>query len=335
MLHKESEPTLHEALRRPGSLSVTKLMSSLFARYGMLLALAAMVLVGSVVSDKFMTASNLLNVMRQISLTGILGAGMTVVIISGGIDLSVGASIALASCVMANILLATHNVWLTYLAGIGVTTFIGLCVGLFVTKIGIEPFIATLATQIILRGVTYLYTNAQPISVYRMSEFAYLGQGYWGPIPIPLYFMVATFVLTFFMLKKTKFGRYVYAIGGNARSAHLAGINVHRCKILVYMFNGILTGISAILLTSRLLSGVPTLGVGYETTAITMTILGGTSFSGGQGNVWITMVGAAILGVLSNGMNLMNLSPFYQDISTGIVILLAVTGDRLAHRDNQ
>lgn len=334
MLHKESEPTLYEALRRPESVSVTKFTSSLFARYGILLALAAMVLIGTFISDRFLTTSNLLNVMRQISLTGILGAGMTVVIISGGIDLSVGASIALASCVMAKTLLATQNVWLTYVAGIGITTFVGLCVGLFVTKIGIEPFIATLAVQIILRGITYLYTNAQPISVYTVSEFAYLGQSYWGPIPIPLYFMIATFVVTYFMLKKTKFGRYVYAIGGNTPSAHLAGINVHRCKILVYVFNGILTGISAILLTSRLLSGVPTLGVGYETTAITMTILGGTSFSGGQGNVWLTMVGAAILGVLSNGMNLMNLSPFYQDISTGVVILLAVAGDRIAHRND-
>ena len=304
-------------------------------QFAMLFALALIMIITSSLSPNFFTTANLLNVARQIALTAIMGAGMTVVIISGGIDLSVGGVIALGSAVIANVLIATEgNIWVAALAGLGVGAAVGLGNGLVIAKLSIQPFIVTLASMTITRGLVLIYTNAVPISVLQFPDFGFFGQGHIGPIPVPIILMLLCYVLTFFLLRKTKFGRYVFAIGGNETATRIAGVNVDRYKILIYVFNGVLVGLTSVIFTSRLLSGIPTLGVGFELIAITMVILGGTSFVGGQGTVWGTLIGAAILGVLANAMNLLNVNAFFQDVSTGVVILVAVIIDRLLRKDH-
>jgi ribose transport system permease protein len=319
-----------------GSLSLLRRVPTrrLVQQFAMLMALGLIIIVTSSLSPNFLTTANLLNVARQVALTAIMGAGMTVVIISGGIDLSVGGVIALGSAVIANVLIATGgNLWLATLAGLGVGAIAGLGNGLVIAKIKIQPFIVTLASMTITRGLVLIYTNAIPISILNYPDFAFFGQGYLGPIPVPIVLMALCYLLTFFLLRKTKFGRYVFAIGGNETATRIAGVNVDFYKILIYVFNGALVGITSVIFTSRLLSGIPTIGVGFELTAITMVILGGTSFVGGQGTVWGTLVGAAILGVLANAMNLLNVNAFFQDLSTGIVILVAVIIDRLLRQE--
>lgn len=302
-------------------------------QFAMVIALSVIMVVTSTLNENFFTSANLLNVARQVALTAIMGAGMTVVIISGGIDLSVGGVIALGSAVIANTIIATNgNIVLGVLAGLATGALVGLGNGLVVAKLDIQPFIVTLASMTITRGLVLIYTSAIPISILKYEDFGFFGQGYIGPIPVPIIIMAFIFVLTWFLLQKTKFGRYVFAIGGNEQATRIAGVNVDLYKILIYVFNGLLVGLTAVIFTSRLMSGIPTLGVGFELTAITMVILGGTSFVGGQGTVWGTLIGAAILGVLANAMNLLGVSAFYQDLSTGIVILIAVIIDRALRR---
>jgi ribose transport system permease protein len=302
-------------------------------QFAMLMALGLIIIITSTLSPNFFTTANILNVARQIALTAILGAGMTVIIISGGIDLSVGGVLALGSAVIANTLIATGSIWLAVLAGIATGALVGLGNGIIIAKLKIQPFIVTLAAMTITRGVVLIYTNAVPISLLKYPDFAFFGQGYVGPIPFPIILMVFSYLLTFLLMRKTKFGRYVFAIGGNETATRIAGVPVDRYKILIYVFSGALVGLTAVMFTSRLLSGSPTIGVGFELTAITMVILGGTSFVGGQGTVWGTLVGAAILGVLANAMNLLNVSAFFQDLSTGVVILIAVIIDKLLRQE--
>lgn len=303
-------------------------------QFAMLIALILMITVATSLSPNFLTTANILNVTRQVALTAVLGAGMTVVIISAGIDLSIGGIIALGGAFIANTLLATNgNILLATFVGLGVGGSVGLGNGLIIAKLKIQPFIVTLAMLAITRGLVLIYTNAVPISVLQYADFGFIGQGHLLGIPVPIYIMFGIFLLTYFLLRRTKFGRYVFAIGGNERATRIAGVNVDRYKILIYVFNGLLAGLTAVIFTSRLLSGVPTFGPGLELTAITMVILGGTSFVGGQGTIWGTLIGAAILGVLSNAMNLLNVSAFYQDLSTGVVILIAVIIDRLLRQD--
>lgn len=303
-------------------------------QFAMLIALALIIAVTSSLSPNFFTTSNLLNIARQVALTALMGAGMTVVIISGGIDLSVGGVIALGSALIANTLIASGgNIWLATLVGIAAGVAVGLANGIVIAKIKIQPFIVTLASMTITRGLVLIYTDARPISLLKHKDFSFFGQGYLGPIPVPIIIMLLIFALTYFLLYKTRFGRYTFAIGGNEVATRIAGVNVDFYKILIYVYNGVLVGLTSVIFTSRLLSGIPTIGVGFELTAITMVILGGTSFVGGQGTIWGTLIGAMILGVLSNALNLLNVSAFYQDLSTGVVILIAVIIDRLLRQD--
>ncbi len=303
-------------------------------QFAMLIALALMIAVTSSLSPNFFTTSNLLNIARQVALTALMGAGMTVVIISGGIDLSVGGVIALGSALIANTLIASGgNIWLATLVGIAAGVAVGLANGIVIAKVKIQPFIVTLASMTITRGLVLIYTDARPISLLKHKDFGFIGQGYLGPIPVPIIIMLLIFGLTYFLLYKTRFGRYTFAIGGNETATRIAGVNVDYYKILIYVYNGVLVGLTSVIFTSRLLSGIPTIGVGFELTAITMVILGGTSFVGGQGTIWGTLIGAMILGVLSNALNLLNVSAFYQDLSTGVVILIAVIIDRLLRQD--
>lgn len=295
-------------------------------KYATLFILVIFLIAMAFLSDRFFTFKNLTNVGRQISLNAILALGMTLVIISGGIDLSVGGVCALGCCVCAKILNSTGS----SLLAIAVVLLIGLAVGAFngfvVSKTGIAPFIVTLSTVSIIRGITLVMTNASPKPISN-AAFKFIGQGTLLGIPFPIYITLILAIITAFVMNKTVFGRYVYAIGGNERSAVVAGIQVKKVKISVYMVSGFLAAFTAIIYTSRLSSGVPSLGNGFEMDAITAAVIGGASLAGGQGHIWGTMIGAVIIGILNNALNLLNINSYFQDIVKGIVVLLAVLFD--------
>lgn len=295
-------------------------------KYATLFILVIFLIAMAFLSDRFFTFKNLTNVGRQISLNAILALGMTLVIISGGIDLSVGGFCALGCCVCAKILNSTGS----SLLAIAVVLLIGLAVGAFngfvVSKTGIAPFIVTLSTVSIIRGITLVMTNASPMPISN-AAFKFIGQGTLLGIPFPIYITLILAIITAFVMNKTVFGRYVYAIGGNERSAVVAGIQVKKVKISVYMVSGFLAAFTAIIYTSRLSSGVPSLGDGFEMDAITAAVIGGASLAGGQGHIWGTMIGAVIIGILNNALNLLNINSYFQDIVKGVVVLLAVLFD--------
>ena len=295
-------------------------------KYATMFILVIFLIAMAFLSDRFFTFKNLTNVGRQISLNAILALGMTLVIISGGIDLSVGGVCALGCCVCAKILNSTGS----SLLAIAVVLLIGLAVGAFngfvVSKTGIAPFIVTLSTVSIIRGITLVMTNASPMPISN-AAFKFIGQGTLLGLPFPIYITLILAVITAFVMNKTVFGRYVYAIGGNERSAVVAGIQVKKVKISVYMVSGFLAAFTAIIYTSRLSSGVPSLGNGFEMDAITAAVIGGASLAGGQGHIWGTMIGAVIIGILNNALNLLNINSYFQDIVKGVVVLLAVLFD--------
>lgn len=296
----------------------------------MVAVLAILVAALSLLSERFLTAANLLNVTRQVTINGVLAAGMTVVILSGGIDLSVGAVLALAGAVGAGVMAAG---W-AWAAGVGAALAVGLALGMvngaFVAYAGLPPFIVTLASMALARGLTLVYTGGRPIAV-RDPVFTWFGHGYLGPLPVPVVIMAAVYVAAYLALSRLKIGRLVYAVGGNETASRMAGVRVERVKVTVYAASGFTSALAAVILTARLVSAQPTAGLGYELDAIAAVILGGTSLSGGRGGIGGTVVGAFIIGVLANGLNLLNVSPFYQDVAKGLVILVAVLLDRMLH----
>ena len=306
-------------------------------KYATLLILIILLIAMAFLTDRFFTLKNLTNVGRQISLNAFITIGMTLVIISGGIDLSVGGVCALSCCMCAKLVNETGNVYLA----IAVTLLLGIAVGFFngfiVSATGIAPFIVTLSTVSITNGITLVATNASPTPINN-AVLKRIGQGVFIGIPIPIYIMVVMALLAAFIMTKTKFGRYIYAIGGNEKSAIVAGIRVPTVKLLVYIISGFLSAFTAVIYTGRLSSGVPSLGDGFEMDAITSAVIGGASLSGGQGGIWGTLIGAVIIGILDNALNLLNINSYFQEIVTGTVVLLAVLFDffiqsRIASKD--
>jgi len=292
------------------------------------IGLIILVIVLSFLSDYFFTVNNLLNIIRQVSIIAIMAFGMTFVILTGGIDLSVGSLLAVSAAVTAGLII---NVGIFYLLVIPIGMLIGILLGgfsgLMVAKAKMPAFIVTLGMMTIARGLTLIYTDGRPISGFN-EDFRFIGAGHIGGIPVPVIIMLIILFICYITLKKTPYGRYVYAIGGNEEAAKLSGINVDRIKMSVYALSGLLSAISGIILASRLNSAQPTAGSGYELDAIATVVLGGTSLSGGQGGVIGTIIGALIIGVLNNGLNLLNVSSFYQQVAKGAVILIAVYIDR-------
>lgn len=292
------------------------------------IGLLILVIVLSLMSPYFLTIPNLLNIVRQVSIIAIISFGMTMVILTGGIDLSVGSMLAFSGAIAAGMMVNSGlNVFLAILIGLAAGTALGLFNGIAVAKAKLPAFIVTLAMMTIARGFTLIYTNGRPISGFKES-FRFFGAGYLAKIPIPVVIMFIFLVVIFVLLKKTPLGRYIYAIGGNEKATKLSGINTDKIKIAVYGLNGFLAAASGIILTSRLNSAQPMAGEGYELDAIAAVVLGGTSLSGGRGGVIGTIIGALIIAVLNNGLNLLNVSSFYQLVAKGAVILLAVFLDR-------
>jgi ribose transport system permease protein len=292
-------------------------------RYGILIGLIGLITGFSILSERFFTISNMLIVMRQTSIVAFLAVGMSFVIIGAGIDLSVGSVLAFSGAVGAGVM-QNGGIFFGILAGLALGTALGAFNGIVITKLKIPAFIATLAMMAIARGGTLVYTDGRPITGLP-SSFAFLGRGYIGNVPFPIILMLIIFILAYIILKLTRFGRYVYATGGNINAARASGIKVGNVIISTFAISGFLSGLTGMVLASRLNSAQPTAGVGYELDAIAAVVLGGTNLFGGEGELWGTLVGAFIMGILNNGLNMLNVSSFYQQVVKGIVILIAVT----------
>lgn len=300
-------------------------------KYKSLIGLVLLCVVITFVSPAFMTLSNRTNVFTQVSTNAIIAVGMTFVILTGGIDLSVGSTVAISGAFAASIIKSTNNVFLAVLAAGIVGIVIGLINGLLISKGKLQAFIATLATMTIFRGATLVFTNGTPIS--KLPEnFVNIGNGKLGFIPIPVIITVIVLVIAIYVLTQTRFGRYLYALGGNEDSARLSGINTTKIKTLVYVISGFASSIAGVIIASRIGSASPNAGTGFELDAIAAVVIGGTSLAGGEGRITGTLIGALIIGVLNNGLNLMNVSPFYQSIVKGLVILIAVLLDKKSRK---
>ncbi|MGA2795366.1 MAG: ribose ABC transporter permease [Roseiarcus sp.] len=295
--------------------------------YGMALVLVVLLVALGMLQPRALNVTNVLNLARQISITALVSAGQTLVILAAQIDLSVGSVLGLAGVIAAGVLRDTGSATLAVLAGLGVGGACGLVNGVIVAKGKVAAFIVTLATLGIANGIVLLYTGARPIAV-QDEAFAFLGEGKLGGVPFPIILALVVYVVLWFVLSRTRFGRYNYAIGGNELATRLAGVPVDRYKIYIFVTAGVLAGLTGVVLTARLGSGVPTLGIGFELISITAVVLGGTSLFGGEGRIWGTLVGAAITGVIANGLSILGVGAYYQPVVTGIVILIAVLADR-------
>ena len=298
-----------------------------------LIGLIIFAVIVSVLNPRFLTHANILNVLRQTSINSIIAIGMTLVILTGGIDLSVGSRLAFWGAGRASLLNAGHNPILAFIVTLALGLVFGFFNGFLVSKMKLQAFIVTLVTMTFLRGATLVFTEGKPITVDDGGLlFENIGGGYLFDIPIPIYIMIALFVAGHYLLMHTKFGRYTYAIGGNEEATKLSGINVDKVKMWVYGLCGMLSALAGVILTSRLYSAQPTAGSGYELDAIAAVVLGGTSLAGGVGRVTGTALGALIIGVLGNALNLLNVSSYYQMMIKAIVILIAVLIDRKSNK---
>lgn len=301
----------------------------LVSKLGPLFGLILLIIVVSILNPSFLSIANIFNVLRQVSISAIIAFGMTFVILTGGIDLSVGSTLALTGAIAASLLSSGMDPFLTMGIALIIGLILGAINGVIITKGKVAPFIATLATMTVYRGLTLVYTDGRPISeLGNHYAFQLFGKGYFLGFPVPVVTMVIAFIVLYFILQKTTFGRRVYAVGGNEEAAKLSGINADRVKIAVYAITGLLASLAALILTSRLNSAQPTAGESYELDAIAAVVLGGTSLNGGKGWIFGTLIGALIIGVLNNGMNLIGVSSFWQQVVKGIVILIAVLMDR-------
>jgi ribose transport system permease protein len=295
-------------------------------QFGTLAGLLALCAVLWALTPHFLTVSNLLNVAQQTSINAVIAVGLTFVIISGGIDLSVGSLVAFSGVVMASLLQRAMPVPLAIAAGLTAGLACGLVNGLLITFGRLPPFIATLGLMSVARGGALLYTDGRPVSGFD-EGFRWLATGEILHVPVPVVVMIFVYAVAHFVLRRTPFGRYLFAMGGNEEAALLSGVRVRLHKTIVYGVCGLLSALGGVLLTARLNSAQPIAGINYELDAIAATVIGGTSLMGGQGSVVGTLIGALIMGVLRNGLNLLGVSSFVQQVVIGAVIILAVLLD--------
>ncbi len=303
-------------------------------RFGLLLVFLVLGLVLSLLSDRFLQVNNLVNVMRQASINGIVSVGMTLVILTGGIDLSVGSVLALSAVIGADLMKQGTPIFLAVLASLSIGAGVGVLNGVMITKWRIPPFIATLGTLTVGRGLTLMYTQGKPVTSLPES-FRFIGAGSLGPIPMPIVVAVITFVLAYILLTRTRTGEYIYMIGDNPTAARLAGIGTDRIVILVYAIAGLCAALAGLVLIARLDSAQPVIGVGYEFNAIAAVVVGGTSFAGGEGTLIGTLLGALLLETLNNGLNLMNVSSLWEQVVKGVVIAAALLFYKAINRSSK
>jgi len=303
-------------------------------QFGTFIGLVFLCVILWILTPYFLTVSNLLNILEQSSINAIIAVGMTFVIITAGIDLSVGSILAFAGVVLASTLEAGVPLPLALAAGLGLGSLCGLVNGALISFGKLPPFIVTLGMMSIARGGALLFTSGRPISGFAES-FRWLATGKLFFIPMPFIIMILIYLVAHILLTRTKFGRYTYAIGGNEEATRLSGVNVRFHKTMVYVLSGLTSAFAAILLTARLNSAQPIAGIMYELDAIAATVIGGTSLMGGEGTLGGTLIGALIMGVLRNGLNILGISSFLQQIIIGSVIILAVLFDIVIKRQSK
>ena len=331
--HPSAEPDLQASAT--GATVWQRLPFARLSKLGVLLALLFFVAIFAIASPRFLTPDNFINVSRQISTNFIIGCAMTFVIITAGIDLSVGSFVALSSVLMAGLTVNYGLPWpfaivLTILAVAGV----GLLNGLAISRQGLQPFVVTLAMMSIARGLALAYTDGTPIFIADKTVLA-LGNGYLGPIPVPVAIAAVIGILSHIALTRTRLGRYVYAVGGNEEAARISGINVANIKLFVYGFSGALSAVAGVIMTGRLYSGNPTAGADTALDVIAAVVIGGTSLFGGVGTIVGTLVGAFIVGIISNGLTILNVPYYWQLVAKGLVIYIAMLIDRQARSIRQ
>jgi ribose transport system permease protein len=303
------------------------------SQFLIVVAVLAECLIFSVLSPSFLTVENFVNVALQIAIYGMLAVGMTLVIITGGIDLSVGSVVALSGVATASLLeklsrQQSIGIFVAVAAGISIGLISGGFAGLVITRLRVPPFIVTLALMTIERGLAFILTGGFSIGNLPLG-FGFLGRGHLGPVPVPVVSMALIFIAGYLLLAKSQYGRYIYAIGGNEEASRLSGIETKTVIQRVYLLNGGLAGLAGIILASRLGAGVPNSGLQYELDVIAAVVVGGTSLMGGIGSVIGTFWGTVFIGILNNGLNLANVDPYTQKVALGVVILLAVLLDRM------
>ncbi len=298
------------------------------------LVLLVMIIFFTIITDTFLASRNILNICRQVSMTGICSVGMTMVLLTGGIDISVGSIMAVVGVVSAKLIAeGGMPIFPAMVFGVLVGALCGLISGIMVAKFEVPALIATLAMQTMARGAAYILTGGIP--VYGLPDgIRTLGQGYFLGVPIPVYIMALVFILGLWLLESTRFGRYTYAIGGNQEVARLSGINITKMKVAIYTLSGLFAGLSGVIMLSRINSGQPNTSEGFEMDVITASVLGGISVAGGEGKIVNVIAGVFVMGVLSNGMTLMNLDEYWQWVVKGIVLLVAVAFDNIQRMRN-
>lgn len=297
--------------------------------FGSIIALLLLIAVIGIISPQFRTVDNFLSLLRQSSINGLIAFGMTLVILTGSIDLSVGSVLALTSALAAGLIVSGVPAPVAMLMALVAGALLGLVSGLLVSKGRLQPFIATLISMTAYRGITMIYMGGKPISNLGASAFLRgVGKGAFLGIPNPVWILMVAFACVFFVLNNTTFGRKVYAVGSNAKAAALAGVNISKTKMIVFAMSGFFAALSGMILLSRLGSAQPTLGVGYELDAIAAVALGGTSLNGGRGKIYGTLIGVLIIAVLNNGLNIIGVPSYYQDVVKALVILIAVLSDK-------
>lgn len=306
-------------------LDIDRNFSRLKQKYGILLVLILLITVASFINGNFLTIRNITNISRQISITTILAFGETILIISGMLDLSSGSVLALSGLLSVSVFKMTGSLLIAFIIAIAVAVFCNILSGIMVTKFKTPPFIATLAMLAMARGAALLYTNGQ--NIYQIGEYTVFGQGSIGVIPTPIIFLVLIGLLTWYILKHTRLGRSLYSIGGNEEASIASGIDVNKNKMIAFIINGVFVGIAGVIFMSRVNAGLPNGAQGFEFEALTSSIIGGTSFSGGIGTAGGTVIGAFIVGTLNNIMNLSGVNSYLQQIIRGAIIALAVIYD--------
>lgn len=298
-------------------------MGKILRQFGLVFVALIIIIFMSITSDVFLTSQNIINILRQIAINGILAVGMTFVILTGGIDLSVGSVVGITGVIVGSFLQDGTNWILASLIALVISIICGIINGWLIAYIGFQPFIATLSTMTIGRGFAQVWSDGKP---YMISDEAFkqIGQGSFLGIPIPIYLLVIFCVIGLVILMMTTFGRYVFAIGGNMSAAKLSGVRTQRIQTMVYVFSSICAWMAGLILAARISSGQPNAGESYEMDAIAATAIGGTSMNGGIGSLTGTIIGFIILGLLQNSMNLMNINSFWQQIVKGILIIVAV-----------
>lgn len=302
-------------------------VKGMVSKYGLVLALVALIVVLSFASPNFLKVQNFINVLRQISISSILAIGATFVVLTAGIDLSLGSMVAITGVTAACFAHpGDYPVIVPIVMGLLMGVVFGVFNGIVIAKGNVAPFIVTLGTTTIARGGALLIAQGRPVSNLS-PEFNYIGNGEVAGIPVSVLILIGVFVLAIFLLNKTKFGRYVYAIGGNEEASRASGVKVQKIKILVYVLCGLLAGLAGTMQAARIEVGQPSIGVGYELDAIAAVVIGGTSLEGGVGTVVGTLIGALIIGFINNGLDLLNVSSYYQQIIKGFIIIGAVLLD--------